>query len=114
MSYVHLDVTNIADWRAAVEATLAEFGSLTTLVNNAGIYTWHGLEETDDIEWSRMGVNLEGQWHGMRAAMPALTRAGVTRGASIANISSIYAVVGSIASTAYQPLLHQHTQRSVI
>src|SRR5258705_5906836 len=54
VSYVHLDVTNVADWRTAVEATLAEFGSLTTLVNNAGIYTWHGLEEADDIEWSRI------------------------------------------------------------
>ena len=102
VTYVHLDVTKVDDWQAAVEATLSEFGSLTTLVNNAGIFTWRGLEEADDQEWSRiLGVNLEGQWHGMRAAMPALTRAGLAQGASIVNISSIYGVVSSSASTAY-------------
>src|SRR6202048_2390581 len=32
----HLDVTQPADWSAAVEATLSRFGKLDVLVNNAG------------------------------------------------------------------------------
>ena len=36
--YVHLDVTNDADWRTAVAFTVAEFGKLNVLFNNAGIF----------------------------------------------------------------------------
>ena len=34
--FLHLDVTQPADWSAAVEATLSRFGKLDVLVNNAG------------------------------------------------------------------------------
>lgn len=34
--FQHLDVTNEADWHAAVQATLAQFGRLDILVNKRG------------------------------------------------------------------------------
>ena len=37
--FVALDVTKEEDWRAAIEATVNEFGKLNVLVNNAGIYS---------------------------------------------------------------------------
>ena len=36
-AYVHLDVTDEAQWAAAVKATEEGFGPVTVLVNNAGI-----------------------------------------------------------------------------
>ena len=33
----HLDVTSEEEWKAAVDATLAEFGKLDILVNDAGL-----------------------------------------------------------------------------
>lgn len=35
--YVHLDVTQETDWADALRLTLAQFGHLDVLVNNAGI-----------------------------------------------------------------------------
>ena len=35
--YQHLDITDEQQWQAAVDFTLAEFGGLTTLVNNAAV-----------------------------------------------------------------------------
>ena len=36
-TYVHLDVTREADWRAAVATAVQAYGKLNVLVNNAGI-----------------------------------------------------------------------------
>src|SRR5262245_56454449 len=36
-AYVHLDVTDEAAWKAAVDKTVADHGALDVLVNNAGI-----------------------------------------------------------------------------
>src|SRR5712691_8686509 len=33
----HLDVTSEAEWKATVDAVIAEFGKLDILVNNAGL-----------------------------------------------------------------------------
>lgn len=102
VTYVHLDVTERADWTRAVETAQSEYGGLTTLVNNAGIFTVDGLMDTSDQTWSSViSVNLEGQWLGMRACMPALLEAGPERGASIVNVCSIYGNVGSPGSAAY-------------
>jgi NAD(P)-dependent dehydrogenase (short-subunit alcohol dehydrogenase family) len=97
--YHHLDVTDPSQWAAAVEAAEAHFGGLDILVNNAGITRAKGVERTRDEEWERViAVNQTGSWLGMRAAVPALRRRG---GGAIVNTSSIYGLVGSVASTAY-------------
>jgi NAD(P)-dependent dehydrogenase (short-subunit alcohol dehydrogenase family) len=98
--YVRLDVTDAAQWAAAVEAGEREFGGLDVLVNNAGVLGMAGVEDETEAEWDRIvGINQKGVWLGMRAAVPALRRRG---GGSIINISSIYGMIGSGAATAYQ------------
>jgi len=99
-AYVHLDVTREEEWEKAVAATVAKFGKLTTLVNNAGIFRMEPLEETTLEMWNKeIAVNQTGVFLGMKAAVPAIKKAG---GGSIVNISSIAGLIGVGAATAYQ------------
>jgi NAD(P)-dependent dehydrogenase (short-subunit alcohol dehydrogenase family) len=94
-----LDVTSAGDWAAAVERAEHEFGHLDALVNNAGILGRAGIVETTLAVWDHViAVNQTGPFLGMRAAIPALRRAG---GGSIVNISSALAIVGYGESASY-------------
>jgi cyclopentanol dehydrogenase len=96
---VHLDVTRAADWRAAVDTCVREFGGLDVLVNNAGIFNMSGLEDTSEELWdSIVNINQKGVWLGMKAAVAAMRPRG---GGSIINISSVAGLTGSTGSTAY-------------
>ncbi|WP_243059186.1 SDR family oxidoreductase [Nocardioides sp. SR21] len=91
--YVHLDVTQDADWRAAVELTVAEFGTLNVLFNNAGIFNGGMLQRYKQALWQEMlDVNLTGPFLGMRAATDTMIAAG---GGSIINTSSIEGLRGT-------------------
>ena len=98
--YVHLDVTSDADWQRAIAEAETAFGRLDILVNNAGIgITPHPLMRTTEADHQRtMGINLDGVWRGIRAAVPAMQRAG---GGSIVNISSIDGLVGVAYMASY-------------
>ena len=98
--YVHLDVTQEADWQNAVGATVRNFGKLNILVNNAGILRMEGIEDTTLEIWNRViAVNQTGVFLGMRHAIPAIRQAG---GGSIINISSIAGLIGVGGAAAYQ------------
>jgi 3alpha(or 20beta)-hydroxysteroid dehydrogenase len=93
VTYMHLDVTNEASWRAAVATAEQTYGTLNILVNNAGIYIRKRLEETteDDLD-QILAVNVKGVFLGTKLAIPAMRRAG---GGSIINISSTAGLVGN-------------------
>ena len=92
-TYVHLDVTNEASWRAAVATAEQTYGKLNILVNNAGIYIRKRIEETteDDLD-QILAVNVKGVFLGTKHAIPAMRRAG---SGSIINISSTAGLVGN-------------------
>ena len=97
-TYVHLDVTREADWRAAVATAVERYGRLTVLVNNAGILLRARIEDTSEADWDRiMAINVKGVFLGTKCAIPAMRRAG---GGSIVNISSTAGLVGSPQGTA--------------
>ena len=90
--FQRLDVTDEAQWAAAVEATVATFGKLNVLVNNAGISGSAATDMFDSELWHRiMAINATGVFYGMKYAVPAMTKAG---GGAIVNLSSISGVVG--------------------
>jgi NAD(P)-dependent dehydrogenase (short-subunit alcohol dehydrogenase family) len=91
--FVRVDVTREEDWTGAVEQTVARFGKLNVLVNNAGI-SGLGYPDTTSLEgWDRiMDINSKGVFLGTRSAIPKMQEAG---GGSIINISSIMGMVGS-------------------
>ncbi len=94
-TYVHLDVTNEADWRRAVHEAVRRYGKLDILVNNAGIVIPRvPIEERTEAEWDQvMAVNAKGVFLGTKQAIPAMRQAG---GGSIVNISSIAAIGQSL------------------
>ena len=91
--YIHLDVTDEANWKAAVDKTVADHGSLDVLVNNAGISGSAEQDLYDTAAWNRlMGINATGVFFGMKHGIAAMKKAG-TRG-SVINLSSVSGIVG--------------------
>src|SRR5437773_9919103 len=97
-TYVHLNVTQELDWRAAVATAVQTYGKLDVLGNNAGILLRAKIEDTSEADWGRiMAVNVKGVFLGTKCAIPAMRQAG---GGSILNISSTAGLVGSPVETA--------------
>ena len=87
---VPLDVTSEQQWRAAVAAVIERFGSLTTLVNNAGVLHRASLaDETAAGFENSWRVNCLGPFLGIRAVLPYLREAD---GAAIVNTCSTGAI----------------------
>jgi 3alpha(or 20beta)-hydroxysteroid dehydrogenase len=91
-AYVHLDVTDRAQWARAVAATLERFGELNVLINNAGIATAGRIDCYTPAQWDTIiAVNLTGVFNGIHASLDAL-KAGAP--SSIINISSTAGLLG--------------------
>ncbi len=97
--FLRQDVRDEEGWRQVIEATLARFGRLDVLVNNAGIAK-AGDPETTTLEDFRLhaAVMSEGVFLGCKHAIGAMKRSG---GGSIVNVSSTSALVGYAKVIAY-------------
>lgn len=93
--FVRLDVTDDANWAAAVRATVDEFGGLDILVNNAGLEITSLITEVDVADITRMlDVNVLGTTLGLKHGLRAMRPGGAAgRGGSIINVSSVAATI---------------------
>ena len=84
---VPCNVARYLEVEAAVGACLQAFGRLDVLVNNAGVIEpISPMAEADPDAWAQaVAINLNGVFHGMRAAMPVMMEAG---GGTILTVSS--------------------------
>lgn len=73
---IPLDVTSADQWASAVANTVERFGSLSTLVNNAGVLHRASLaDETPDGFEGSWRVNCLGPFLGIQAVLPHLREA---------------------------------------
>jgi NAD(P)-dependent dehydrogenase (short-subunit alcohol dehydrogenase family) len=87
---IPLDVTSPSGWQQAVATTVDRFGSLTDLVNNAGVLHRASIaEESVDGFEKAWRVNCLGAFLGIRAALDPLRAA---KGAAIVNTCSTGAI----------------------
>ena len=76
----HFDANDIPTAAAWVEATVAHFGGIDALINNAGILRMLTLEDGDESELDELwAVNVKAPLRLIRAALPHLRRNGQGR-----------------------------------
>lgn len=98
------DVARKDDVSAAIGATLAKFGRIDALMNNAGVAGTNpmGADDSDEL-WHRIvDVNLHGTYYMSKLALPHLP----DRTGRIINIGSVLALKGVPDQTAYCAAKH--------
>ncbi len=94
---VEADVRDPAAVEAMVDATLARFGRLDFLINNAAIIADRSMKKITHEEWARViDVNLNGVFNVTKAAVEKLAEGG-----RIVNMSSVTAIVGFFGTINY-------------
>jgi 3alpha(or 20beta)-hydroxysteroid dehydrogenase len=96
--FVAHDVARAADWADVVTLAEARFGTITVLVNNAGVIgPVEGLLDFGEEDFLKVcAINQLGVFLGMKAVLPSMIEAG---GGSIVNISSIAGMLGTKESS---------------
>lgn len=97
--FLRHDVRDEARWKEVIAETLAHFGRLDVLVNNAGLVKFTDIEQIELAEFRlQQEVMTEGTLLGCKHAIPAMRQGG---GGSIINVSSIGAIKGIGEIVAY-------------
>lgn len=93
-AYWHCDVSKEAEVKQVLDEVAEAFGSLTVLVNNAGIAGPNKpTHELTEEEWDVVqNVNVKGVFFCIKHAIPHMRKAGV---GSIINLSSIYGLISA-------------------
>ena len=93
------DVSNSSDCEKAVSQIIADFGTITALVNNAGVALYKLATETTDFEFDRvMNVNFKGTFNMTRAVLPHMIN---QKSGAVVNVSSMWGISGGSMETVY-------------
>jgi len=86
---VTADVTDKKAFETVVTKTLEKYGTINSLINNAGLMPLSFVEKLKTDEWNTMvDVNIKGVLNGVSAVLPTLIK---NKGGNIINISSMAA-----------------------
>ena len=98
------DMSQPGEVAALVQRTVAEFGRLDVLVNNAGIQHTASIESFSVEKWDAViAINLSAVFHAMQAALPGMVQSGWGR---VINIASAHGLVASANKAAYVAAKH--------
>ncbi len=97
--YIRADVSSPSAVRALVEETIAKYGAIDILVNNAAIVVFKRLIDTEPEEWDKViATNLNSVYLCSRYTIPHMIRQG---GGAIINLSSARALATSPLVSSY-------------
>jgi len=92
-TFIECDISSIEETKALAEETVATFGSLEILVNNAGAFSEGSIRDTDPEVWTDyMDVNMNGQYYMINAVYPYMVE---QQEGYIVNIGSMVARAAS-------------------
>jgi len=104
VGYFQADLSAPALGYDLVMRTIAHFGRLDVLVNNAGVQKVAPIEEFPPEDWDRIrAISLDSAFHTIRAAVPDMVRRGWGR---IINIASAHGLRASPFKSAYVATKH--------
>jgi 3-hydroxybutyrate dehydrogenase len=104
VAYTQANLAEPASARALVAATIAAFGSVDILINNAGIQHVAAVDAFPDDIWDQlMAINVSAVFHTTKAALPSMKAKGWGR---IVNIASAHGVVASPFKAPYTASKH--------
>ena len=97
--YIPADHRRAEDCQRVVEQTLAAFGRIDILFNNAGIVVHGSAESTTEQDWQdTFDLNVTAVWRMSRLVVPTMRRQG---GGAIINNASDWGLVGAAGAVAY-------------
>lgn len=101
--FVHLDVTDEAQWETAVATTVRELGGFDILINNAGVEETALVTDIDVAALRRMlDVNIVGTALGLKHAFRAMRPGGAAgQGGAVVNVASVAATIAFPAIAGY-------------
>lgn len=98
--FITQDVSQEAEWKKVMDATIEKFGKVNVIVNNAGIGEYADAEKIDADNWNRtIAINLTGTMWGIHYGINYMKDNGESN--SIINLSSIEGLIGDPDLFAY-------------
>lgn len=112
--YVQADISDKAQCQKLIDATIAKFGKLDVLVNNAGWTTLVPHADldalTDEIFEKTFNVNVMGTWQLKKVAMPHLLKSQDGNVVNITSVAGVRPMGSSIAYSMTKAALNQMTR----
>lgn len=97
--FVETDVSRESDVERLVDATVSEYGTVNTLVNDAAAFVFGTVEQVSDADWQRvLSVNVLGPSYTVKHVLPHMRAAG---GGTIVNIASVSSFIAQPAFVPY-------------
>jgi NAD(P)-dependent dehydrogenase (short-subunit alcohol dehydrogenase family) len=98
--FVKCDVSKSEEVNKLVETTIAKYGKLDIMVNNAGVGALGGALDCTVEDWNKViNINLSGVFYGISAAAKAMKAMNIK--GSIINMTSILGLVAMPSTIAY-------------
>jgi NAD(P)-dependent dehydrogenase (short-subunit alcohol dehydrogenase family) len=97
--FARVDVSSETAVKQMAEDTVARWGRIDILFNNAGVVLVKPLEETTEDEWDRlMSINVKAAFLAIKHVVPHMRRSG---GGAILNTGSIASFTGQLGTPVY-------------
>jgi glucose 1-dehydrogenase len=97
---VEADVSNVRELQALIDATVAKFGRVDIMVNNAGVETRTSVLDTTEDQYDKvLAINLKSAFFGTQIAAKQMIKQG--GGGRIINITSVHEDWPMPGNTAY-------------